>query len=110
LAEAFDADPFLILAWNGRTRDRLLTGLRRRPVAAPDPLEVEDEPLTATDFWTPASGLAKLRDRPRHTRTPPGILLQLLEPPAIKIRRRPLIDALAPAYEFLHQTTPKPDN
>ncbi len=30
LAEAFDADPFLILAWRGRAKDELLTGLRAR--------------------------------------------------------------------------------
>jgi uncharacterized Zn finger protein len=30
LAEAFDADPFLIFAWRGRGKDDLLTGLRAR--------------------------------------------------------------------------------
>jgi len=30
LAEAFDADPFLIFAWRGRAREELLTGLRAR--------------------------------------------------------------------------------
>lgn len=30
LAEAFDADPFLILAWRGRPREQLLAGLRAR--------------------------------------------------------------------------------
>jgi uncharacterized Zn finger protein len=30
LAEAFDADPFLIFAWRGRGKDELLTGLRTR--------------------------------------------------------------------------------
>ena len=30
LAEAFDADPFLIFAWRGRGKDELLTGLRAR--------------------------------------------------------------------------------
>jgi uncharacterized Zn finger protein len=103
LAEAFDDDPFLILAWNGRTKDQLLTALRRERPAAPDPLAVEDVPLTAGHFWTPATGLARLRDRPPTPTTPPGLLLQLVEPPAIKIRRRELADVLAPAYEVLAQ-------
>ena len=30
LAEAFDADPFLIFAWRGRAKDELLAGLRAR--------------------------------------------------------------------------------
>ena len=30
LAEAFDADPFLIFAWRGRAKEELLTGLRAR--------------------------------------------------------------------------------
>jgi uncharacterized Zn finger protein len=30
LAESFDADPFLIFAWRGRTKEELLTGLRVR--------------------------------------------------------------------------------
>src|SRR5439155_7107243 len=30
LAERFDADPFLIFTWRGRTQDELLDGLRAR--------------------------------------------------------------------------------
>ena len=52
LAEAFDDDPFLILAWNGRTKERLLAGLRRhdaaQATAAADPLEIEEAPLDGT--------------------------------------------------------------
>lgn len=101
LAEAFDRDPFLILAWNGRTRDQLRKGLRRRPAAEADATDVEDTPLTATDFWTPASGLARLRERPPRPKTPPGLLMELLDPPKVKVRRRDLVDLLAPVYEAL---------
>jgi uncharacterized Zn finger protein len=101
LAEAFDDDPFLILAWNGRTKDQLLTTLRREPLTAPDPLAVEEIPLAAERFWTPPAGLAKLRERPPAPSVPPGLLLQLVEPPQIKIRRRALADVLAPAFEAL---------
>jgi uncharacterized Zn finger protein len=103
LAEAFDDDPFLILAWNGRTKEQLLAGLRRRDsahaAATADPLEIEETPLTERldDFWAPAA----LRDRPPAPPMPPGLLLRLLDPPKVKVRRRDLTEALRPAYEAL---------
>lgn len=66
LAEAFDDDPFLILEWNGRGRNELLAALRRGGGTEPDPFDLEDEPLTAENFWAAPSGLAGLRDRPAH--------------------------------------------
>ncbi|WP_232835474.1 SWIM zinc finger family protein [Actinocorallia populi] len=100
LARAFDDDPFLVLAWNGRTRDELLTALRRRPVESELPPVVES-PLRAADFWAPPDGLAALKDRTGHPPAPPGLLLRLLDPPAVKIRRRALVDVLEPAYRAL---------
>jgi len=100
LARAFDDDPFLVLAWNGRTREQLLTALRRRPVESGLPPVVET-PLRAEGFWAPPSGLAALKDRSAHPPAPPGLLLRLLDPPAVKIRRRSLTDVLEPAYEAL---------
>lgn len=99
LAETFDADPFQILTWNGRTKDRLLAGLRRAEPPAPDPLEVEHVPLTdrLEDFWAAAA----VRDRPPSPPSPPGLLLRLLDPPAVKVRRRDLTDVLGPAYRAL---------
>ncbi|TDB83394.1 hypothetical protein E1264_28600 [Actinomadura sp. KC216] len=101
LAEAFDADPFLILQWNGRGRRQLLAALRRGAETEPDPFEMEDEPLTAAGFWTPPSGLGRLPDRPAMPPVPPGFVLQVATPPPIRIRRRPLTDVLAPVYEAL---------
>jgi uncharacterized Zn finger protein len=103
LAEAFDDDPFLILAWNGRTRERLLGGLRRLEsadaAASADPLEIDETALTERleDFWAPAA----VRDRPPAPPMPPGLLLKLLDPPKVKVRRRDLTDVLRPAYEAL---------
>ena len=103
LAEAFDGDPFLILAWNGRTRERLLGGLRRLEsadaAASADPLEIDETALTERleDFWAPAA----VRDRPPAPAMPPGLLLKLLDPPKVKVRRRDLTDVLRPAYEAL---------
>lgn len=103
LAEAFDDDPFLVLAWNGRTREQLLSGLRRRPPVAADaePERIDGPPLSATGFWTPPHGLARLRTPPAGPPVPPGLLLKIAEPPAVKVRRRQLTDVLAPAYEAL---------
>jgi uncharacterized Zn finger protein len=102
LAEAFDDDPFLILAWNGRTREQLLTGLRRlEPTAKPDPLDIDEAPIgeRLADFWTPVA----VRDRPPAPAMPPGLLLRLLDPPKVKVRRRDLTDVLRPAYEALSE-------
>lgn len=101
LAEAFDDDPFLILQWNGRRRDQLLGALRRATGTEPDPLEMREEPLTAEGFWTPPSGLARLRERPPAPPVPPGFVLRLAAPPPVRVRRRALADVLAPAYEAL---------
>ncbi|MBO2450549.1 SWIM zinc finger family protein [Actinomadura barringtoniae] len=101
LAEQFDRDPFLIMEWNGRTKEQLLTALRRRPAGEPDPFEMDEAPLTAEGFWTPPSGLARLRERPPAPPVPPGFILQVATPPPIRIRRRDLTDVLAPAYEAL---------
>ncbi|WP_067461454.1 SWIM zinc finger family protein [Actinomadura macra] len=108
LAEAFDDDPFLILEWNGRGRDRLLAALRRGsgPGAEPDPFEMADEPLTAAGFWTPPSGLAGLRERPPAPPVPPGFVLRVATPPPVRVRRRDLTDVLAPAYESLAAPPP----
>jgi uncharacterized Zn finger protein len=99
LAEAFDDDPFLILAWHGRTRDQMLTALRRREPAAAATLEIDETPLTERleDFWAPAA----VPDRPPAPALPPGLLLRQLDPPDIKVRRRQLTEVLWPAYEAL---------
>ncbi|TDE20860.1 SWIM zinc finger family protein [Actinomadura sp. 6K520] len=104
LAEAFDDDPFLILQWNGRSRDQLLAALRRGTETEPDPLDMADEPLTAAGFWAPPSRMAHLRDRPATPPVPPGFVLQMAAPPPVRIRRRPLTDVLAPVYEALAES------
>jgi uncharacterized Zn finger protein len=102
LAEAFDEDPFLILAWRGRTRERLLAAMRRLEPAESDPLTIEETPLEERleDFWAPAA----VRPRPACPPTPPGLLLKLLEGPKVKVRRRDLVDVLRPAYEALSKS------
>jgi uncharacterized Zn finger protein len=105
LAEAFDDDPFLVLAWRGRDRDELLAALRGtpEPVEELDPLEVADVPLASrlTDFYTPAISLSRLRERPARIATPPELLLRALDAPPVKVRHIPLVDLLRPAYRSL---------
>jgi uncharacterized Zn finger protein len=105
LAEAFDDDPFLVLAWRGRARDQLLSALRGMPerVESPDPLAVDEVPLAdrLTDFYTPAVSLSRLRDRPARVTAPPELLLRALDAPPVRVRHIPLIDLLRPAYRDL---------
>jgi uncharacterized Zn finger protein len=105
LAEAFDDDPFLVLAWRGRGRDELLTALRGlpEPVETIDPLAVEEVELQTrlTDFYTPAISLSRLRERPGRVAVPPELLLRVLDAPQIRVRHIPLVDILRPAYRDL---------
>ncbi|WP_045740483.1 SWIM zinc finger family protein [Actinoplanes rectilineatus] len=105
LAEAFDDDPFLVLAWRGRDRAELLDILRgtAEPDETPDPLAVEEQPLDArlADFYAPGISLGRLRERPARGSTPPELLLRALEPPPIRVRHIPLVDALRSAYREL---------
>lgn len=50
LAEALDADPFILMALRGRDREAVL-GALRGPSEAPAEKAAEDVPLTVTDFW-----------------------------------------------------------
>lgn len=105
LAEAFDDDPFLVLAWRGRNRDELLDALRGtpEPVDEVDPLAVDEEPLEdrLADFYTPAISLSRLRERPARVTAPPELLLRALDPPPVRVRHIPLADLLRPAYRDL---------
>jgi uncharacterized Zn finger protein len=125
LAEAFDADPFAMLAWRGKGRDDLLTALRGssvpaapssggtglsgntgRGAVAPGLASVADvtaAPLAESlaDFWSPRLSQARLRALPPSPATPPDLLLRISEPPPIQIRGASLSDLLAPAYARL---------
>src|SRR3954451_5188532 len=88
LAEAFDDDPFLVLAWRGRDRETLLNALRGMPDAAdaPDPLAVADVPLESRldAFYTRGVSLPGRRERPPRVTAPPELLLRALDPPPIR--------------------------
>ncbi|MCU1679750.1 MAG: family helicase [Amycolatopsis sp.] len=100
LAESFDTDPFRILAWRGRDRQQLLTGLRTRREGAEEAHEDTPDGAKALansldTFWAmqtqplPSSPLATGR---------PDELLDQLGPLPITVRRHGLVDLLRPAY------------
>src|SRR6266516_475677 len=121
LAEAFDADPFLILAWQGRARDDLLARLRAlRALTGPDTvsdnaerldeahrfgLAVEDPPLAEQldRFWASRGDLATAR-APAAQVVAPDVLMRQLNPSPIELRGRDLGALLAPAYHAMAES------
>lgn len=117
LAESFDTDPFLILAWRGRGRDELLDGLRaRRGGRPPAPVPAADDtwPVVAgppladclDGFWDLPAPLPDL-GRSGSTVIADALLRQL-DPPEIAVRGVPVDDVLAPAYRSLAAASGSP--
>jgi uncharacterized Zn finger protein len=87
LGEKFDEDPFLMLTWRGRARERLLDDLRAlrgsdTPLAVDAPRVPEVAPVTVPldeSFWKASKGLQDLVFQPVHSPTPDA-LLRLLGP------------------------------
>jgi uncharacterized Zn finger protein len=93
LAEAFDADPFLVLSWRGRARDDLLARLRELRAAQPveDEAAEEDDPVDTgpeaasspaevvapADFWRAGAEMASLTFSPHAPAVPDAVLRQL---------------------------------
>jgi uncharacterized Zn finger protein len=118
LAEAFDDDPFLMLAWRGRERADLLAALRsatagrsagsaaglpQEPAepAALSPLAgVTGPPLAECldTFWSPGMSYAALRGRAVTPAAAPDVLLRTFEPPPVDVRGHRLVALLRPAY------------
>jgi uncharacterized Zn finger protein len=121
LAEAFDDDPFEMLAWRGKARADLLAALRGKGAGRAAGLAPSDRPARAlegdspalaaladvtgraieeslTDFWSPGLSQARLRAIPPSPVTPPDLLLRICEPPPLEVRGQSLRDLLAPAY------------
>jgi uncharacterized Zn finger protein len=120
LAEAFDDDPFAMLAWRGKGRDDLLAALRGKTGAVPaldvppragstaSPAlallsDMTGAPLeeSLADFWSPGLSQARLRALPPSPAAPPDLLLRLADPPAIEVRGKPLLEVMASAYTRL---------
>ncbi len=129
LAEAFDRDPFLIFAWRGRPRERLLAELRalRGQGAGPVPGAIEDAVMApqaplerllgslrldgddpadeipvaeaASRFWA-GGDPASMRVELRAVAMPDAILREL-GPSGMAVGGRSLEDLLAPAYRAI---------
>ncbi|MEW9549160.1 SWIM zinc finger family protein [Nonomuraea sp. NPDC050783] len=93
LAESFDDDPFLVLAWRGRTREQLLGSLAAGGAA--DEPEVADVPFAdrLADFYAPGA-TAHRPERPA-AGAAPDLLLRIFPPPGDLGR------VLTPAYRAL---------
>jgi len=117
LAEQFDADPFLLFALRGRTKDQIIEALRaRRADAAPQAAaeaeaaasrEAQPESLPVTaDFWIAGAALDTFAVRIGEAQSDSAVLRQLGaaafagEPAARSSRRRKpsIADVLATAY------------
>jgi uncharacterized Zn finger protein len=110
LAEAFDTEPFDMLAWRGKGREELLTALRRltgggsatagsgQPV-----IDVADAALAANpaEFWSSTLSPARLRALPPAPAAPADLLLRSLEPPFITAGDMDLVTLLRPAYVLM---------
>jgi uncharacterized Zn finger protein len=119
LAEAFDADPFLILAWRGRGRDDLLARLRAlRALTGPDAgsddaerpgephhlgLAVEDPPLASQldRFWASRGEVLAPGRTAAGQALVPDLLVRQLDPSPVELRGRDLGALLAPAYHIM---------
>jgi len=110
MAEAFDDDPFLLLAFRGREREALLDELRHRrgvavddggPGGAPSASEPASRRAPLADslanFWSAGTGLAEVHSLPRATEAP-GAVLRLLPRGVLVVRGKEIADLLEPAY------------
>lgn len=104
LAEAFDEDPFTILAWRGRERDDLLANVGAARTDGPPAADLADDagpPLEASldSFFALQAALPATSPA-----TAPSTTLLDQLPPLGTIRGRALNDLLRPAYVALGTT------
>jgi uncharacterized Zn finger protein len=110
LAEAFDADPFLVLAWRGRDRTALLSSLRlmstvdeSRPRRSPlDELRVPPRELAdcVDGYFDCQARVTRLEPRPAEIVVSDAVLLER-DPLPVEVRGTPVVDLLRPAYRAM---------
>jgi uncharacterized Zn finger protein len=99
LAEAFDDDPFTILAWRGRDREELLDNLQSARSGGPpaaDHAEHNGTPLT--DCLDSYFSLQADLPATRPPTNAAACLLDQLPPIDLTINTHPLVELLRPAY------------
>jgi uncharacterized Zn finger protein len=110
MAEAFDDDPFLLLAFRGRDRAALLAELHSQrgltadqagPDASSDSIPAEP-PLSAStaNFWSAGPELADVHCLPRASTSPAAVLRQLPQG-ILQVRGGDVADLLDAAYTRL---------
>ena len=102
LAEAFDDDPFLMLAWRGRPREQLVRELRALRPAAEGPSAAGPSPVPLPEpseagFWDADLDLAELRTQALPT-TPPDAILRDADRETADAVGREALTALAGVY------------
>jgi uncharacterized Zn finger protein len=93
LAERFDEDPFLIFEWRGRSKQELLSRLRKNRVEVPVQGPVLEDFID--DFFT--VGPLPALPEPQDTE---AVILRV-DAPAIQVDGKPLIETLIPLYRQL---------
>ncbi|MFL6143313.1 MAG: SWIM zinc finger family protein [Labedaea sp.] len=108
LAEAFDDDPFLLLAWRGRNKAELLASLRGReastvdgPARSPwDALRAEPAPTLdecVADYFSCRGRLVPVDGRQAEIIVPDAVLRER-DPLPVEVRGHLVTDLLRPAY------------
>lgn len=97
-ADQLDADPWLVLAWRGRTREQILDSLGAGSSSAP----VEE----IAPWWPFASGALPdlppaAPDAALDAPDDPGAVLDALRPLDVELGAAPFTDALRPLYRHL---------
>ncbi|HET9140130.1 SWIM zinc finger family protein [Actinophytocola sp.] len=118
LAEAFDRDPFLVLAWRGRDRTTLLSNLRLmstvdepRPRRSPlDELRAPQRDLAdCLDGYFDCQGRVSRLEREPAEIVVPDAVLRERDPLPVEVRGTPVVRLLHPAYLAMAGETVPPD-
>lgn len=100
VAEAFDDDPFTILAWRGRERDNLLANLHAIRAAGPPAAEAAERAgVPLADCLDTYFAAAAPVPRASPGATASGSVLDQAPPVTVSVAGKPLADLLRPAYE-----------
>lgn len=107
LAEAFDADPFLVFKWRGRTKEELLENLgalrEEAPTEVEAPVPADAAPSLAQrldDFWEAGPELTDVQVRP-WTAVGADELIRRLGPVGVTVQGRDVSELLADAYRAM---------
>jgi uncharacterized Zn finger protein len=107
LAEAFDADPFLVFKWRGRTKEELLENLgalreEGQPAVEPSAAADAEPPLAQRldDFWEAGPELTDVQVRP-WTAVAPEEVVRRMGPVGVTVQGRDVSELLAGAYRAM---------